>query len=200
MNANRFDTLSRQFGTAKSRRGVLRLAGTCRCSAPWRASRASRPGPRRRWIGWGIGRSSIRQRQDRKDHHEQRKGKRNDGGGDEKNDGPSLRGVSCPAGTVELPNGSCAIACTFDGFPGGRTVRTTWPGPPRVQDRSAPANRSKPSDNNCAWWFRRPWIKDAVRQRTAPRGLPAPRAPAPLEGTSALHSAHCRLPDPGRDR
>ena len=198
MDANRFDTLSRQLGTVGTRRGVLRLVGTLPLLGALASLTSEQTGAETPLDQVGDRAEQHQQRQDRKDRHEQRKGKRNDGGGDQKNDGPSLRGVAVPPARSNSPTVVARSRARLTAW--GRTVRTTWPGLPRVQDRSAPANGSKPLDSNCAWWFRRPWIKDAVRQRTAPRGLPAPRAPAPLGRTSALHSAHCRLPDPGRDR
>ena len=130
MDANRFDTLSRQVGTVGTRRGVLRLVGALPLLGALASLTSEQTGAETPLDRVGDRAEQHQQRQDRKDRHEQRKGKRNDGGGDQKNDGPSLRGVSCPAGTVELPNGSCAIACTFEGFPVGSNCPNDLARPP----------------------------------------------------------------------
>jgi hypothetical protein len=107
MDANRFDTLSRQFGTAKSRRGVLRLVGALPLLGALASLKSEQTGAETPLDRVGDRAEQHQQRQDRQDRHEQRKGKRSDGGGDQnKGNDPGERNT-----TTSPPPPTCAESC-----------------------------------------------------------------------------------------
>jgi hypothetical protein len=122
MDANRFDTLSRQLGTTQPRRGVLRLVGALPLLGALGSLRSEPAGaqtPLDQVQDRAEQRADLRQR--RNDRDEQRKGKRkgdgggdgdgkNDGGGDGVNLGaPAPGSGECPGGV--MINGGCFYQC-----------------------------------------------------------------------------------------
>ena len=117
MDADRFDTLSRQLGTVETRRGLLRLVGAVPLLGAFAALRgAGEAGAETPLENVQQRAEQHQQRQDRPDRHEQRKGKRSDGGGDQKNDGG---GDQKNDGGGDGQNGGFTpgpLECTPEGF------------------------------------------------------------------------------------